>query len=195
MTETPSENPMAGLAESWQKSRASRSKLDRLVEVATTLHDPSSVAEVATQADCSRNFARDKLRLLTQLGILEEVSADPATYRRDETHFRRLRSKALVAEHGGDIDDLIERYRTRDEELKERFGVDSPAAVTDEHFAAIDDLDTLTDERDALATWRTVRDRLIDLQRASALESASRPDHGPASFSESDDGGVLSDLY
>ena len=200
-SDTPTDNPMAGLADSWRSSRESRSKLDRLVEVATTLDEPTRVSEIAERVDCSPNFAREKLELLATLGILERAATDPVAYRRDETHFRRLRAKTLVDEHGGDIDDLIEQYRERDRELKERFGVESPASVTYEHFDSLDDPDAIAAESDALATWQTVRDRLVDLERAKAIAAASdsRQSPGssgrPASGDGSNDERVLSDLY
>ena len=188
----PAPNPMAGLADSWRESREGRSKLDRLIEVGTTLEEPTRISTVADRVGCSRNFASDKLELLATLGVLERVSTDPKTYRRDEAHFRRLRSKALRDAHGGDLEAIVKQYQERDRELKAHFGVESPAAVTYEHFEAIDDPDALADERDALSTWQTVRDRLLDLQRAQALDEVTRQDH--SSGDRFDDGGLLSEL-
>lgn len=185
-------NPMSGLADSWRESRAERSKLDRLVEIATTLREPTRISTVADRVGCSRNFASDKLNLLATLGVLERVATDPTTYRRDEVHFRRLRSKALRDAHDGDLSVIVDQYRERDQELKERFGVESPAAVTYDHFDAIDDPDVLAEERDALSAWQTIRSRLLDLQRAAALEEATRSGQSPDD--RLDDSGLLSEL-
>jgi len=197
----PTENPMAGLAESWRSSSEDRSQLERLVEVATTLETATRVSEIADRAGCSPNFAREKLELLATLGVLERASTDPVTYRRDETHFRRLRAKALLEDHDGTIDDLIKQYRERDRELKEHFGVESPTAVSYEYFEAFDDPDAIADESDALSAWDAVRERLADLERAKAIGAAknspqpSRPSGQPTSEDTSEDDRILNDLY
>lgn len=172
-TEKESPNPMAGLSDSWAESREDRTRLERLVEVATTLHEPTRVSDVAEQAGCSANFAGDKLDLLAGLGVLEKVSENPAEYRRDEIHFRRLRTRNLVAEYDGDVESAIEEYRERDEQLQERFGVESPDVVTWGLLDDIDDPDDLAEAKRALSTWVVVRRRLTDLQRAATLSATS----------------------
>lgn len=187
-------NPMAGLSDSWAETREDRTRLERLIEVATTLHEGTRVSDVADRAGCSANFAADKLDLLVGLGVLEKASENPAEYRRDEMHFRRLRTRSLVAEYDGDVEAAIEAYRERDADLQEQFGVESPDAVTWELLDGIDEPDELAAAKDALSTWVVVRRRLLDLQRAATLEAANDESTDPfdtlADIDEHDDGPV-----
>lgn len=178
-TEERPSNPMAGLSDSWEATREDRTRLERLIEVVTTLHEPTRVSAVAEKADCSANFAGDKLELLAGLGIVEKTSDDPAEYRRDEIHFRRLRTRNLVAEYDGDVESAIEEYRNRDKEFQDRFGVDSPAAVTWEHLDDTDDPDELAETKRAVSTWVVVRRRLTDLQRAATVDVANSEPSNP----------------
>lgn len=180
-SEEKSVDAMAGLSASWGETREGRTRLERLIEVARTLYEPTLVSDVAEAADCSTNFAADKLELLSELGILEVASDNPTTYRRDEVHFRRLRARNLVAEHDGDIESAIETYRERDDAFRERFGVDSPAAVTWERLDAIDGAEAVADAKDALSTWAVVRRRLVDLQRARAIATTEEQSMRPSS--------------
>jgi len=165
-------NPMAGLAESWSETRDTRTQLERLIEVTTTLDEPTRVSTTADTAGCSPTFAGEKLDLLADLGVVERASEHPAEYRRDEVHFRRLRARQIAAAYDGVIDAALEAYLERDEELQERFGVTAPDAVAWEFFDQFDDSDRLTEATEALATWTVVRHRLHDLQRAAAIEAA-----------------------
>lgn len=178
-TEDRPSNPMAGLSDSWEETREDRTRLERLIEVVTTLHEPTRVSSVAKKADCSANFAGDKLELLAGLGIVEKVSDNPAEYRRDEIHFRRLRTRNLVAEYDGDVESAIKDYRNRDKEFRDRFGVDSPAAVTWEHLDETDDPDELAETKRAISTWVVVRHRLTDLQRAATVDVADSESSDP----------------
>jgi predicted ArsR family transcriptional regulator len=175
-----SANPMAGLAASWRETRDTRTQLERLIEVVTTLEEPTRVSTIADTAGCSPTFAGEKLDLLADLGVVERTADQPAEYRRDEVHFRRLRARQIAAEYEGDIDAALEAYLERDERLQERFGVTAPGAVASEYFDQFEDPDRLTEATEALATWSVVRQRLHDLQRAAAIDAASKPSPTPA---------------
>lgn len=163
-------NPIDGLTASWEDSLAGRTKLDRVAETVPGLAEPTRATEVAARADCSPNFARSKLDMFAELGVVFKVDDDPATYVRNEHHFERLRVQTLLEEHEDELAELLEEYRSRDEELSSYFGVDSPDVVS--YTITVEEASPaeLEAEVDRLDEWRTVRKRLRTLQKARAFE-------------------------
>ncbi|WP_340099021.1 DUF7342 family protein [Salinibaculum salinum] len=163
------ENPMAGLAEAARETRDERSKLDKFLETVVSLHEPTRVSDVADGEEFSERFARNKLHTFEEVGLVTKVSDTPLTYRRNETHFRRLRTEKLISDYDGDIDRAIADYQSRDEEYKQMFGVDSPDFVSLEWFDQFDDPEKLAEMKEEFATWTTIRRRLTDLHRFDAV--------------------------
>jgi hypothetical protein len=163
------DNPMAGLTEAVRETRAERSQLEKLLETVTSLHEPTRVSDVADGKEFSERFARDKLRIFEEVGLVTKVSDNPLTYCRNEAHFRRLRTEKLISEYDGDIDRAISDYQSRDDEYKEMFGVDSPDFVSIEWFDQFDHPEELADMKEEFATWTTIRRRLADLHRFDAV--------------------------
>lgn len=170
------ENPMAGLAESWTASLEGRTKLDRLAELLPELREPTKATTIADRADCSTNFARSKLDMFAELGVLERVSEDPVTYQRNERHFERLRVESLLEEHGDELEAVCARYEERDEKFQEYFGVESPDVASyalDADGGSIDDFEA---DAERLDEWYVVRDRLVALRKAKVLDRIQRDD-------------------
>ena len=160
---------MAGLAEEARETRDNRSRLDKFLETVASLHEPTRVSDVADGKEFSERFARNKLRTFEEVGLVTKVSDTPLTYRRNETHFRRLRTEKLISDYDGDIERAITDYWSRDEEYKEMFGVDSPDFVSVEWFDRFDNPEKLAEMKEEFATWTTIRRRLMDLHRFDAV--------------------------
>lgn len=60
---------------------------ERVYWVALGLTEPTSVADVAERARCSKNTARRHLKRFTEIGILIRVTENPETFERDESNF------------------------------------------------------------------------------------------------------------
>lgn len=159
--------PDLDLGDSWADELDERSTKERVYEVATTLTEPTPVADVADRTECSKGGARTNLEWLTELGVLERVADDPAMYRRNEAYFDFRRVYHLTRDHdAGELEDLIEEYDAREADLASEFDAETPAAVDVLTTVAFDELD---DAYDRLSEWRTVRRRLRELRRARLM--------------------------
>ncbi|MFB6077968.1 MAG: hypothetical protein ABEJ80_03200 [Halarchaeum sp.] len=154
-----------------------RTTFQRVYDVVTTLSTYEPVREIADQASCSTDGARDALSQLAEMGIAETRGSRPVEYRRNEAYFRWKRIEDLAREHSPSelrarIDALIEE----DETLQERFGAPSPDAVSPGEFEGVDH-ETFHDRWDALSRWRSLRHDIELLQRA-AHRAEQRRDTG-----------------
>jgi hypothetical protein len=159
--------PELDLGDMWSKDLEGRSTKERVYEIATTLTEPTRVADVADRADCSKGGARTNLEWLAELGVVERVADDPAMYRRNEAYFDFRRVYHLTRDHDADeLETLIEEYGTREADLASEFDAETPAEVDVLTTVEFDDLD---DAYDRLSEWRTVRRRLRELRRARLM--------------------------
>jgi predicted ArsR family transcriptional regulator len=155
------------LGDAWATDLEERSTKERVYEVATTLTEPTRVADVADRAECSKGGARTNLEWLAELGVLERVADDPAMYRRNEAYFDFRRVYHLTRDHdAAELEALIEDYDDREAELAAEFDAESPAEVDVLTTVAFDELD---EAYDRLSEWRTVRRRLRELRRARLM--------------------------
>lgn len=172
MTDTDDAEELPGppdldLGTAWADELEARSTKERVYEVATTLTEPTRIAEVAARAECSKGGARTTLEWLTELGVLARVTDDPATYRRNEAYFDFRRVYHLSQEYDGDeLEELIEAYDDRETALAARFDAETPADVDVLQTVEFDELDAVYDW---LSEWRTVRRRLRELRRARLM--------------------------
>lgn len=164
---TPPPDLNMDLGDSWAEDLEERSTKERVYEIATTLTEPTRVADVADRAECSTGGARTNLEWLAELGIVDRVADDPAMYRRNEAYFDFRRVYHLTREHdAADLEHLIESYETREAALASEFDAETPAEVDALTSVAFDELD---DAYDRLSEWRTVRRRLRELRRARLM--------------------------
>lgn len=155
------------LGDAWATDLEERSTKERVYEVATTLTEPTRVADVADRAECSKGGARTNLEWLAELGVVERVADDPAMYRRNEAYFDFRRVYHLTRDHDAvELDALLEEYDAREADLAAEFDAEAPAEVDVLTTVAFDELD---DAYDRLAEWRTVRRRLRELRRARLM--------------------------
>ncbi|WP_049934135.1 DUF7342 family protein [Halarchaeum acidiphilum] len=146
---------------------AERTTFQRVYDVATTLSTYEPVSEIAEQASCSTDGARDALSQLVEMDIVETRGSRPAEYRRNEAYFRWKRIEDLARDHTPSelrtqIDDLIEE----DDALQERFDAPSPNAVSPGEFDGVDH-ETVHDRWEALSRWRSLRHDIELLQQAA----------------------------
>lgn len=144
-----------------------RTTFQRVYDVVTTLSTYETVNEIADQASCSTDGARDALSQLVEMGIVETRGSRPVEYRRNEAYFRWKRIEDLARDHTpselrAQIDDLIEE----DETFQERFDAPSPDAVSPSEFEDVDH-ETIHDRWDALSRWRSIRHDIEILQQAA----------------------------
>lgn len=159
--------PDLDLGEAWAKDLEERSTKERVYEIATTLTEPTRVADVAERAECSKGGARTNLEWLAELGVVERVADDPAMYRRNEAYFDFRRVYHLTRDHdAAELEALIEEYDAREADLGAEFDAETPAEVD---VLTTVDFDELDDAYDRLSEWRTVRRRLRELRRARLM--------------------------
>lgn len=157
----------------WDSAMEGRTVKDRVYEVATTLTSPTTVADIANRADCTKEGARSHLEWFVELGILEKVADNPALFVRNEAYFEFRRVTELTREFGTvkEIADAIDAYRDRERELAAQFEATTPGAVV---LSDVEDED-LDEAYDALSKWRAVTRRLRELHEAKLrLESGSK---------------------
>ncbi|WP_135853688.1 DUF7342 family protein [Halorussus salinus] len=153
--------------ESERRWREERTTFQRVYDVVTGTTDYATASEVAEEADCSDDGARDALAQLVEMGIAERRDGRPATYRRNDSYFRWKRVEDLATSNSvADLRAKIDELAAEDERLRERFDAPGPDAVSPATFETSDH-DEIHDRWDALARWRTVRRDLELFQRAA----------------------------
>jgi predicted transcriptional regulator len=136
---------------------------ERVYRVAIELTEPTTVAEIANRAECSKNAARRHLKRLTDIGVLTTVVEDPATFKRNESYFewRRLNRLAELSEE--EYKDRLGDLLAEHESYKETYGVDSPGELDPFEYEAFGDSETVWLD---LNNWVAIRTEIRDLRRA-----------------------------
>lgn len=146
---------------------------ERVYRAALQLYDPTRVADVADRASCASDTARRHLERLTDIGVLDRVSANPATYRRNESYFEWRTRSRLEGLSTTELQDRLAELTSRDQTFREMYGTSDPGSVD-----ALDhvDYDKVEDVWLDLSEWRTVRrriDRLEAVRKERAAGSTS----------------------
>jgi len=136
---------------------------ERVYRVAIQLTEPTTVAEIASRADCSKNAARRHLKRLADIGVLTTVVEDPATFERNESYFewRRLNRLAELSEE--EYKDRLGELLAEHEAYKETYGVDSPEELDPLEYGSFGDSETVWLD---LNNWEAIRTEIRDLRRA-----------------------------
>lgn len=113
------------MVEAWQDATTAR---ERVETIATTLSEPRTVNWVADQAEVEWDTAKRHLGSLADAGLL--VVTDDDRYLPDPTraYFDHLRDLILENERG-ELRAELEAIAERIDGWRERYGVDSPAAL------------------------------------------------------------------
>lgn len=146
---------------------AHETAFDRVRSVAVALSEPQSADWIAEQAHVAGNTARDHLRRLVEMNVLEAVSDGPTTRYRPDPLYTRMRALRNLLD-GRDRDDLLALRAELQEQVeawRAEHGVDGP----DELRAAAATADTAARTRDLRRTandWTLVSYRLRLVEEA-----------------------------
>ena len=156
--------------------RDERTTFQRVYDVMSGLREYAQVSDIAAHADCSTDGARDALKQLTEMGVVETRGSRPAEYRRNDAYFRWKRIETLAGEHTPEeLSAKIDALVTEDASLQDRFNSPDPDAVSPAVFEN-DPHDEVHETLTTIARWRTVRDDLTVLRRAAYREAQHRDD-------------------
>lgn len=142
--------------------------IERIIDVALTLEEPSTAGRIADEALVSEQTARDHLELLADLGVVTATTARGVTkYRPDATWLRFQEVSAMVDRHSRDeLLDHVEDHHERIQDIKERYGVESPDGLRAK--AAEDDtpVEDVREYRQVASEWETLEYELDTLREA-----------------------------
>ena len=139
---------------------------DDFFDAVLGLQSPATAAEVADRAGHGVDAAREYLEWFERMGIVTQVTDSPATYERNQEYLNWRRVHRLREHY--DEDDLLEFLATaaeRDDSFAEAFGVDTPDEVAIAAYASEVGRSVESVWEDVSA-WRTVRRRIVLLERA-----------------------------
>ena len=146
---------------------------DDFFDAVLGLDGPATVSEIADRAGHGADAAREYLEWFERMGIVTQVTESPATYERNREYLRWRRVQRLRERYT--TDELLEYLSAeteRDEEYADRFGVDSPDAVSITAHASDTDR-TIEDVWEDVSAWQTTRRRIALLERALTTGSGS----------------------
>jgi predicted ArsR family transcriptional regulator len=158
---SPDDSPTFDVAEGFDEAISDAPADERVYRVALQLYEPARTADVADQAACAPDTARRHLQRLAELGVIERVTDDPATYQRNDAYFEWRRRQRLADCSMDELQDRLETLTARERTLRERYDADTPADVD---ALAHADHDELEDVWLDLSEWQTVRNRIERLE-------------------------------
>jgi predicted transcriptional regulator len=136
---------------------------ERVYRVALEITEPTTVSEVASRADCSKNAARRHLKRLADIGLLTTVMEDPATYERNESYFRWRRLNRLAELSEDEYNERLRELLSKHESYKDKYGVERPDELDPLEYGEFGDAERVwLDVND----WRAVRNEIRDLRLA-----------------------------
>ena len=92
------------------------------------LYEPTRVATIVDRAECARHRRRH-LERLVEIGVLESVEENPATYRRNESYFEWRKRSRLERLSTNQLRERLEELSTRERELRELYNAERPGDV------------------------------------------------------------------
>lgn len=153
--------PEFELTEGISETLAAEPADERVYRVALQLYEPARIAEIADRADCAPDTARRHLRRLADIGVLDVVSEDPVTYRRNESYFEWRKQNRLDELSTEELQQRLEELTARERQFRETYDTDGPDAVDALAHADYDDLEAVWMD---LSEWKTVRRRIERLE-------------------------------
>ena len=136
------------------------------------VREPTTVAEIATKADCSEESARTHLAFYADLGIVIRHEGRPVRYERNDDYFEWRRVNELAQTNTvEELQTRVSGLTDRIEEYRTEYDADSPAMVDILKFDASRVDDVYTD----LGYWATVIEEreLHERARQKAASSAA----------------------
>jgi predicted ArsR family transcriptional regulator len=158
---SPDDSPAFDVAEGFDEAMSGAPADERVYRVALQLYEPARTAEVAERAACAPDTARRHLQRLAELGVIERVTDDPATYQRNNSYFEWRKRQRLADRSMDELQDRLETLTARERTFRERYDAETPADVD---ALAHADHDELEDVWLDLSEWQTVRERIERLE-------------------------------
>ncbi|WP_158059540.1 DUF7342 family protein [Halorussus halophilus] len=145
---------------------------ERLLSVILQLRTPTKVADIADQADCDTETARDYLKWFTSMGMTREIPGRPVRYERNESYLQWRRIEQIREQYSET--EIVEELTATMEELeayRARFDADNPDEVS-----LVDETGESSVEElwDAVSEWKTLEERaeLLDTARQNGHPSS-----------------------
>lgn len=162
MTENSSPPPTSPVDE-YREKEENRSALERVSMLVPNLTEEATVAELAADADVSKETARKYLNHFENWNVLVQTGTNPDTFVRNESYFDWLQIDTLEQEYSVDeLQDLLSELAAEDEKFTDELGAESPATVN----MLEGGYDTADDYAEKVQTWQGVRDRMEDVVAA-----------------------------
>jgi predicted ArsR family transcriptional regulator len=166
----PSEPPEFDLADGFAADLADAPADERVYRVALELYEPTRVATVAERADCAPDTARRHLERLADVGVLDRVTDEPATYERNGSYFEWRKRDRLEDRSESELRERLADLTARERAFRETYGEEQPDAVDATEHADYDGIEEVWLD---LSEWRTVRRRI---RRLDAVRRGRRDD-------------------
>ncbi|WP_254533446.1 DUF7342 family protein [Natrinema gelatinilyticum] len=159
----PDTDPLAefDLAAEFGADLASAPTDERVYRVALQLYEPTRVSDVAKRADCVPDTARRHLTCLVEIGVIEQISDSPATYRRNESYFEWRKRSRLEQLSSSQLQERLTELTTHEQEFREQYSAERPDDVDALEHA---DYNQAEDVWMDLSEWETVRCRIRRLE-------------------------------
>lgn len=142
---------------------------ERLLSVILQLRTPTKVSEIAEQADCDTETARDYLDWFTSMGMTREISGRPVRYERNESYLQWRRVEQIRDQYSeAEIVKELKETMKQVEEYRAQFDADSPEGVS---FMDSTKEASVEEVWEALSEWKTLK------QRAELLDTARQNGH------------------
>ena len=141
--------------------------MERVSMLVPNLTEETTVAEVADDADVSKETARKHLSHFENWNVLVRTGTNPETFVRNESYFDWLRVDTLRREQSvEELQETLSELAAEDERFTEEFGVDSPAdaSMLNEGYEKADE------SAEKVRQWQSVRDRMDDVVAALRSE-------------------------
>jgi len=156
--------------------KAERTTFQRVYDVTSGLTVYTPVSDIAEQAACSTDGARDALTQLAEMGVVETRGSRPVEYCRNEEYFRWKRVETLASEHTPDeLRTKIDSLTAEDARFQEQFEASDPNGIPPTLIEK-QSHEAIHETLESLSRWRTIRDDLRVLQRAAYRATQRRDD-------------------
>ena len=136
---------------------------ERVYRTALELYDPTTVAEVAERADCSKNAARRHLKRLTDIGLLTRVMENPEAFRRNESYFEWRRLNRLSELSDDEYRERLGELLAEDETYKNEYEIETPDDIDPLDYSEYGDAEQVWLD---LTNWTAIRREIRDLRRS-----------------------------
>lgn len=163
MAKDSGSSPESSPVEEYRANRESRSALERVSILVPNLTEEASVAEIAADADVSKETARKYLSHFENWNVLIRTETDPDRFVRNESYFDWLRIDSLRQEESVDeLQEALSELAAEDERFAEELDAESPATAS----MLENGYQNASERAEKVREWQSVRDRMDDVMAA-----------------------------